>query len=148
MAPFCAEQGIGLLCYGTLCGGWLSERFLGQPEPGWSALDTASLQKYKQMIDAWGGWAAFQRLLTALKAIADKHGASIANVATRAILDRPAVAGAILGVRLGLSDHLADNLRVFDLRLGDDDRERIEGALAGARDLFRTIGDCGDEYRR
>jgi aryl-alcohol dehydrogenase-like predicted oxidoreductase len=147
MTKFCAEHGIGLLCYGTLCGGLLAERFLGQPEPGWSVLDTASLQKYKQMIDGWGGWSAFQELLTVLKAVADRHGASIANVATRAILDRPAVAGVILGVRLGFSDHLADNLRVFDLRLDDDDRARIDGALAGAKDLFRVIGDCGDEYR-
>ena len=148
MVRFCGDHEIGLLCYGTLCGGLLSERFLGQPEPGWSVLDTASLQKYKQMIDAWGGWALFLQLLSVLKGVADKHGASIANVAVRAILDRPAVAGVIVGARLGLSDHLDDNLRVFSLELDPDDRERIDGVLAGAHDLFRIIGDCGDEYRR
>lgn len=148
MVEFCRAHGIQLLCYGTLCGGLLSERFLGQPEPGWSTLNTASLQKYKPTIDAWGGWTLFQQLLTALKGVADRHGASIANVAVRAILDRPAVAGVIVGVRLGISDHLDDNLRVFDLDLDDEDRERIDGVLASSRDLFRIIGDCGDEYRR
>ena len=148
MVDFCRSQGIGLLCYGTLCGGLLSERFLGQPEPGWSLLDTASLQKYKQMIDAWGGWPLFQELLTALKAVADRHGVSLANVAARAILDRPAVAGVIVGVRLGLSDHLDDNLQVFRRELDDDDHARIGGVLARSHDLYGIIGDCGDEYRR
>ena len=147
MVDFCRSHRMHLLCYGTLCGGLLSERFLGQPEPMRAALNTASLQKYKQMIDAWGGWELFQQLLAVLKAVADKHGASIANVAVRSILDRPAVAGVIVGVRLGLSDHLNDNLRIFDLQLDSDDRERIDAVLARSRDLYRMIGDCGDEYR-
>src|SRR5712692_5070283 len=74
MAAFCGEHGISLLTYGTLLGGLLSERYLGRPEPGRADLATASLQKYKQMIDAWGGWTLFQELLAALKRIADKHG--------------------------------------------------------------------------
>ena len=87
-------------------------------------------------------------LLAALKAVADRHGVSIANVGVRAILDRPAVAGVIVGVRLGLSDHLDDNLQVFRLELDDDDHARIGGVLARSHDLYGIIGDCGDEYRR
>ena len=56
MAPYCREQGIHLLAYGTLAGGLLTDRYLRQPEPGRTALNTASLSKYKQMVDAWGGW--------------------------------------------------------------------------------------------
>ena len=33
MAPLCRERGVHLLAYGTVCGGLLSERYLGQPEP-------------------------------------------------------------------------------------------------------------------
>jgi aryl-alcohol dehydrogenase-like predicted oxidoreductase len=55
MAAYCREQEVHLLAYGTICGGLLSDRYLGQPEPGGAALNTASLRKYKQMIDAWGG---------------------------------------------------------------------------------------------
>jgi aryl-alcohol dehydrogenase-like predicted oxidoreductase len=69
-------------------------------------------------------------------------------VAVRAILDRPAVAGVIVGVRLGVSDNLEDNRRVFNLELDDEDRERIGAVQARARDLYAIIGDCGDEYRR
>jgi aryl-alcohol dehydrogenase-like predicted oxidoreductase len=147
MAAFCREHGITLLTYGTLLGGLLSEKYLGRPEPRRSDLDTASLQKYKRRIDAWGGWALFQELLAALKGIADRHGASIANVGVRAILDRPAVAGVILGARLGLSEHIADNARVFDLALAAEDHGALEPVLARSRDLMQAIGDCGDEYR-
>src|SRR5260370_30579728 len=121
MAAFCQQHGITLLTYGTLLGGLLSEKYLGRAEPGRGELTTASLQKYKQMIDAWGGWALFQELLAGLKSVADKHGVSIANVGTRYVLDRPAVAGVIIGARLGLTQHIADNARVFDCVLAAED---------------------------
>src|SRR5215510_9739772 len=73
MSKFCQEHNIWLLPYGTVCGGLLSERYLRQPEPGSRVLNTASLQKYKRMIDAWGGWSLFQELLSVLKDIADAH---------------------------------------------------------------------------
>jgi aryl-alcohol dehydrogenase-like predicted oxidoreductase len=148
MAAFCQENGITLLTYGTLLGGLLSEKYLGRPEPGRGELTTASLQKYKNMIDAWGGWALFQELLAALKPIADKHGVGIASIGTRYVLDRAAVAGVIIGARLGIAEHIADNARVFDVRLDAGDIAAIEPVLARSRDLMRLIGDCGDEYRR
>jgi aryl-alcohol dehydrogenase-like predicted oxidoreductase len=147
MAAFCEQQGIVLLSYGTLLGGLLSEKYLGRPEPDRLTLDTVSLQKYKNMIDAWGGWALFQELLAVLKPIADKHGVSITNLGARYILDRPAVAGIIVGARLGIAEHIADNARVFGLTLDPQDIAEIETVLDKGRDLMRTIGDCGDEYR-
>jgi aryl-alcohol dehydrogenase-like predicted oxidoreductase len=148
MAQLCEERRVWLLAYGTVCGGLLSDRYLGQPEPRGGALNTVSLQKYKQMVDAWGGWELFQQLLTALRTVADKHGVSIANVAVRYVLDRPAVGGVIVGARLGIAEHIADTARVFTFQLDDADLEQIETVLANSRDLYRIIGDCGDEYRR
>ena len=52
MAPFCRDHAMTLLAYGTLLGGLLSEKYLGRPEPRRPELNTASLQKYKNMIDA------------------------------------------------------------------------------------------------
>jgi aryl-alcohol dehydrogenase-like predicted oxidoreductase len=148
MAAFCERHGISLLTYGTLLGGLLSEKYLGRAEPGRGELNTASLQKYKNMIDAWGGWTLFQELLAALKPIADKHGVGIANIGARYILDQPAVAGIIIGARLGIAEHIADNARIFDVALEADDLRAIEPVLGRSRDLLRLIGDCGDEYRR
>lgn len=148
MTQVCEEQRVWLLPYGVLCGGLLSHRYLGQPEPDYAALNTASLRKYHQMINAWGGWPLFQRLLTTLKVIADKHGVSIANVAVRYILNQPAVAGVIIGARLGVAEHVAENARAFSFQLDVNDQESIESVLADSRDLYQIIGDCGDEYRR
>ena len=148
MSQVCEEQRVWILPYGVLCGGLLSDRYLGQPEPGHNALNTASLRKYKQMIDAWGGWLLFQQLLSTLKTVADKHDVSIANVAIRYILERPAVAGVIIGARLGVAEHIAENAGVFRFQLDADDYQTIESVLAHARDLYQIIGDCGDEYRR
>jgi len=147
MVPFCQKHGLKLLTYGTLLGGFLSERYLGKSEPTKNNLDTLSLQKYKQMVDAWGGWNLLQELLAALDKIAKKHHVSIANVATRYILDKPAVAGVIIGVRLGISEHRSDNMRVFGLELDQEDNDSIKAVIAQSQDLFARIGDCGDEYR-
>ena len=148
MSAFCQAHDIQLLTYGTVGGGLLSERYLGQPEPTRGALTTASLRKYKQMVEAWGGWELLQELLGALKRIADKHRVSIANIAVRYILDRPAVAGVIVGTRLGVAEHREDNVRSFDVTLDMEDHAEIEAILARSRDLYQLIGDCGDEYRR
>jgi aryl-alcohol dehydrogenase-like predicted oxidoreductase len=147
MAPFCVEHGITLLPYGVVLGGLMSEKYLARPEPRRSELNTASLQKYRNMIEAWGGWPLFQELLTAVKEIADRHRFSISNVAVRAILDRPAVAAVIVGTRLGVAEHLADNTRVFGFQLEPDDRAKLDAVNAKSRDLTKLIGDCGDEYR-
>jgi aryl-alcohol dehydrogenase-like predicted oxidoreductase len=147
MARFCAERGISLLTYGTLLGGFLSEHWLGRAEPGRPELVTVSLQKYKQMIDAWGGWPLFQELLAALNRIARKHDAGIANIGTRMILDRPAVAAVIIGARLGIAEHIADNARTFALALDAEDAAGLEPVAAKSRNLMAVIGDCGDEYR-
>ena len=148
MAPFCLKHDISLLAYGSICGGLLSERFLGRiQEPSSAELDTLSLRKYKRMIDAWGGWNLFQELLSSLNEIAQKHNVSIANVATRYILDRPAVAGVIIGVRLGIVDHINNNEQVFNLSLEKSDCDAITSVCARSNNLFEVIGDCGDEYR-
>jgi aryl-alcohol dehydrogenase-like predicted oxidoreductase len=148
MSQFCQAHDIQLLTYGTVGGGLLSETYLGRPEPSRSALTTASLRKYKQMVDAWGGWGLFQELLGVLQRIAGKHRVSLATIAVRYILDRAAVAGVIIGTRLGVAEHRVDNARVFDVALDAEDRAQIEAVLSQSRDLYRLIGDCGDEYRR
>ncbi len=147
MAPFCQQNDIHLLSYGTLLGGFLSEKYLDSPAPLKGSLDTASLRKYYNMINAWGGWDLFQELLQTLLEISKKHDCSIANVATSFILEKPAVAGVIIGARLGISEHRQDNSKVFGLQLDSEDKLMIKSITEKSNDLFEVIGDCGDEYR-
>lgn len=145
---YCQQNNVKLLTYGTLAGGLLTDRYLNTPEPARRDLNTASLRKYKQMIDAWGSWDLFQQLLMTMRTVGDKYGVSVANVAVRYILDKPAVAGVIIGARLGISDHMAENARVFDFALNADDIIKIDAMANQGRDLYQIIGDTGDEYRR
>ena len=147
MIPFFVKYGIQILSYGTLLGGFFSEKYLNVDEPTRADLSTASLQKYKNMIDIWGGWQLFQELLEVLSTISKKHDCSIANIATKFILDKPQVAGVIIGARLGISDHREDNSKVFKLKLDQDDLSLISSVTSKSNDLFDVIGDCGDEYR-
>lgn len=147
MIQFSQQHNIKLLTYGTICGGLLSEKYLNKPEPQAADLNTVSLKKYKNMIDKWGGWQLFQDLLIILKNIAEKYNVTIANVAVRYILDKPTVGGVIVGARLGLSEHLQDNAKVFQFNLDNDDNDKINDICQKSRDLYHVIGDCGDEYR-
>ncbi len=147
MTDFCQANKIALLCYGSMAGGLFSKHLIGEPEPGRMRLNTASLRKYKQMIDEWGDWKLFQELLLTLQSIAYKHHVSVPNVAVRYILEQPAVAGVIIGTRLGRAEHVAENSRVFDFQLDAQDYDRLDEIQSRSVNLFETIGDCGDEYR-
>ena len=81
MSEVCARSGVKLLAYGTLGGGFLSERYLNQPEP--ADINDYSKMKYGRFIAAIGGWEVLQNILQAASRIAKRHKVSIANVATR-----------------------------------------------------------------
>lgn len=137
LAALCARHDMKLLCYGSLAGGFLSERWLGVDEPA-EPLANRSLTKYKLIIDDFGGWALFQRLLRTLSAIASKHGVGIPAVAARWTLDRPGVGAVIVGARH--AGQLADNLAMFRLSLDAADRAAIDAVLA------ERTGPAGDAY--
>lgn len=145
MSTFCLEAGIKLLAYGTLGGGFLSERWAGAAEPPLPDITDWSKMKYKRFIDAIGGWGALQGIVGAAQAVARKHGVSVANVATRWVLEQPVVGAVIVGARLGESEHRDDNLKTFSFALDDEDRALLQAAFARSS---RIPGDCGDEYRK
>jgi aryl-alcohol dehydrogenase-like predicted oxidoreductase len=135
MVRFCGEHGIHLLAYGSLGGGFLTERYLDRPEPG-PPLANRSLVKYRLVIDAFGGWERFQDLLGTLAPIACRHDVGIANVAVRWALEREGVAAAIVGAFD--AGHLHENLEVFGFELDEEDLRRLEP--------FEDAGPEGDVY--
>lgn len=132
MVDLAARHDFALFCYGTVAGGFLSDRWLGQTEPE-HPLENRSLTKYKLIIDDLGGWDLFQALLSTLRKIADRHATDIATIASAAMLRRPGVTAVIVGARN--RDHLASNLAISNVVLSDADLSEIEAAMAGAREL-------------
>lgn len=118
MVEFCAEHRIRLFCYGTLAGGFLSERYLGvdAPEP---PLENRSLTKYRLMIDQAGGWERFQELLNILSSIAERTGTTIAQVALRWVLDQPSIAAALVGI--STESRMRDSLNALTMRPSAED---------------------------
>jgi aryl-alcohol dehydrogenase-like predicted oxidoreductase len=124
-----ARRNVQILAYGTLAGGFLTENWLGKPDPGF-AFENRSLVKYRLIIDEFGPWDLFQALLQTLQAIGDKHGVALSSVATRWVLDQPQVAAAIVGARY--ARHLPKTLEVFGFTLDAEDRAKIDAILAQA----------------
>ncbi|KAH0834306.1 NADP-dependent oxidoreductase domain-containing protein [Lanmaoa asiatica] len=168
MADVCERHNVKLLTYGTLCGGFLADKWLDQPEPDlYGGNLTPSQRKASKttksiptrshllpyldvILKAWGNWALLQTLLAVLRDVGDRHGGvSIANIATRWVLDHPFVGAVIIGARLGVSEHPDDNQHVFGFALTLEDRNVIEAVLAqsNGRRMISMIGDCGAEYR-
>ncbi|GBL37620.1 uncharacterized oxidoreductase At1g06690, chloroplastic [Anaerolineaceae bacterium] len=137
MAALCAAHGVQLLCYGALAGGFLSEKYLGQPAPA-EPLENRSLVKYRLIIEEFGGWGIFQNMLQVLQLIAAKHHATIGAVAIRYVLDQPQVAGVITGARN--AQHVPATLAAMRINLDAADRTAIAAVQAAAS------GPGGDTY--
>ena len=137
VAGWCAAHGIGLLCYGGLAGGFLSERYAGAPDPA-QPLENRSLVKYRLIIDEFGGWDLFQDMLAALGAVAARHGVSVGAVALRWVLDQPGISGVIVGARHAA--HLEQTVAACGFSLDEADRAAI------ARVQAASSGPDGDVY--
>lgn len=147
LIPAALADDVAIYCYGTVAGGFLGERWLGKPEPQ-PPFENRSLVKYKLIIDEFGGWTLFQELLAVLDAIAGRHGADIATVASAAVLARSGVAAVIVGARNRA--HLDANLRISSLKLSEEDRQAIAAVLARSRmlegDVYALERDTGGRH--
>ncbi|MBA9026422.1 aldo/keto reductase [Peribacillus huizhouensis] len=124
LLEYCKIKGISLLCYGTLSGGLLAEKWLGKTsiQP-----DTRSHVKYLQVIEETLGWVGYQELLLLLDKIAKKYSVNIAHVATKYILSQQGVGASIIGVRN--SSHVESNAQIFSFELDCSDIEEINHFL-------------------
>lgn len=137
LSSLCGERDVKIIAYGSVLGGFFSSRWLGQPEPK-EPLENRSLVKYRLIIEDFGGWPAFQRVLAAASDVGRKHGVSPSAVSLAWTLEQPHVAGVVAGVRH--RRHLDDTLRAADVRLEDEDRAALRAVVESAR------GPAGDTY--
>lgn len=143
------ERGIGELCrnhkikifaYGTLLGGFLSEKWLQQEAPDLTLLENRSLVKYKLLIDEACGWGGFQRRLSVLNDLAVKYRSDVASIAITAMLQSGKIDAAIVG--LSPHHYSTQNQSLKHLpSLEFQDRELIESWICHLR------GDAYEEER-
>ena len=128
-SQWCQSNNIRILCYGVLAGGFLTSAWLGKDDPGFE-FENRSLIKYRLIIEDFGGWPLFQRLLSTLDDVARRHQVSLSAVAIAYMLEQPAVAAAIVGARTAA--HLDQTLSVFSVKLQSEDRQQIKSVLNDA----------------
>jgi aryl-alcohol dehydrogenase-like predicted oxidoreductase len=144
MIPYCHENQIQLLCYGTVAGGFFSDKWLGKNEPEMADLPTWSLMKYKRFQEEVCDWSQFQTLLQQLDEMSKNLNLSIAQLASLYIKEECSCNSVIIGARLGELEHIEENRHIGLVNLEKESKAKIAQLI----NLFRAVpGDCGDEYR-
>jgi aryl-alcohol dehydrogenase-like predicted oxidoreductase len=123
LVPLCLEEGIGMLPWSPLGGGWLTGKYSRDERPSGA---TRLGEDPDRGQEAWGRrntertWA----VVDAVREIADAHGASMAQVALAWVTGRPGVTSTILGTRT--VEQLDDNLGAARLELDPEQVARLD----------------------
>jgi len=132
MTGFCKKHDIGILAFGTVAGGFLTNRYLGA-RPSDVKLNTYSYQKYASIVRMRGGWDWYQSLLQVLDRIGRQYGVGIAEVSTRYILQQDGVSGVIIGARN--ARHIDQHKALFSFSLTRRDMGEIQDFLSNTGTL-------------
>src|SRR3954467_3867802 len=123
LVPLAVDQGLGILVWSPIAGGLLSGKYRRGVEPPagsrhlgeWSEPPVHDEDKLYDTIEE-------------LVAIGEEHAVSAAQVALAYLIAKPAVSSVIVGART--EEQLADNLGAAQLRLSDDEVERLDRVSA------------------
>ncbi|SEG76657.1 Predicted oxidoreductase [Actinacidiphila yanglinensis] len=144
ITPACESEGLGLLPWSPLGGGWLTGKYRRDELPTGA---TRLGENPERGVEAYHRRSAIARtwdVVDAVRAVAEEQDASMAQVALAWLLGRPAVTSVILGART--LEQLEDNLGSVDLKLTDEQVERLDTASdPGAADY--PYGGPGVEQR-
>ena len=142
--PACAANGLGLLPWSPLGGGWLTGKYTKEERPTGT---TRLGENPERGVEAYDRRSAVQRtwdVVDAVRAVAEGRGCTMAQVALAWLVDRPTVTSVILGART--VEQLQDNLGAAGLHLTDEETARLDAASdPGAADY--PYGGPGAEQR-
>jgi aryl-alcohol dehydrogenase-like predicted oxidoreductase len=118
LIPLGFDQGVSLLVWSPLAGGWLSGKYTrhSSPETGRQAAGF----REPPITD----WNKLWDIIDVLNAVATEHGVEGAQVALAWLLQRPMVASLIMGGRT--TAQFESNLKAAELKLSPDDIARLD----------------------
>jgi aryl-alcohol dehydrogenase-like predicted oxidoreductase len=117
MLPLCLDQGVGVIPWSPLGGGYLARGRAG-------ATTGTDRQTTSRFARPWKDDSPDLAILDAVEAVAKKHGVSNAAVAIAWCLKNPAVTAPIVGATK--AHHLADAVAGLDVKLSPEDIEALE----------------------
>jgi aryl-alcohol dehydrogenase-like predicted oxidoreductase len=122
LEPLCLDQGLGVIPYSPLGGGFLTGKY--RPVEPLPESSRASGIKMRYMNEK--GFAA----LEVLEAVAQDHDASMAQTSIAWVLASPAVTSAIIGANS--IEQLGDTIKGAEVALTADDKAALDGATTWA----------------
>ncbi len=148
LQEYCLKENIPLICYGTLAGGFLAERYIGRKRED-IVPETRSQVKYLQIIEDSLGWDGYQELLVILKDMSERYHVNISQIATRYVLEQKGVAACVIGVRN--SRHVEDNKKIFSFELSKEDQKLLRDFISQYPNIdgepFELERTPGSKYR-
>jgi aryl-alcohol dehydrogenase-like predicted oxidoreductase len=119
MVPLCLDQGLGILVWSPLSGGFLSGKYRrGKPQPKGTRL-SAPQPRFLNVDEAKG----FD-IVDELERIGKAHKATIAQAALNYLLAKEGVSSVIIGART--PEQLADNLKTTDWAMSAEEVSRLD----------------------
>jgi aryl-alcohol dehydrogenase-like predicted oxidoreductase len=126
IVPACLANGLGLLPWSPLGGGWLTGKYRRDEAPAGA---TRLGENPGRGVEAYDRRSSVERtwdVVAAVEKVAGDRGASMAQVALAWLHDRPGVTSVILGART--TQQLEDNLAAAGLRLSEEERRVLDEA--------------------
>ncbi|MGB8657728.1 MAG: aldo/keto reductase [Candidatus Zixiibacteriota bacterium] len=119
LVPLCLDQGLGILCWSPLGGGFLSGKYRrGKPRPEGARRSNPEGQ-FLQYDEEKG----FD-MVDELERIAGKHNATVAQAALNYLLRKPGVTSVIIGAKN--REQLADNLKTTDWEMTAEEVSQLD----------------------
>ncbi|MEX5718994.1 aldo/keto reductase [Geodermatophilus maliterrae] len=144
IVPACLENGLGVLPWGPLGGGWLSGKYTRDQRPEGATRLGEDPDRGMEAYDRVGAKERTWDVLEAVQDVAEARGASMAQVALAWLAARPAVTSVILGART--TEQLRDDMGAADLVLDGEETARLDAVSdPGAADY--PYGEVGAEQR-
>lgn len=122
MLPLCGENGIGVIPWSPLAGGYLarSHESLGETERGSNMEDSEWLSERMAAYHENGGKEINERI----EELSDQRGVSMAQISLAWLLHQDPVTAPIVGVTS--IEHLEDAAEAVEIELSNDDLEYLE----------------------
>ncbi len=144
MVPACEHNGLGLLPWSPLAGGWLSGKYTQDERPVGATRLGEDPARGIEAYDRVGGRSQTWDVLAVVEDVAKAHGAAMAQVALAWVRDRPTVSSVILGART--TEQLRANLAAADLVLTPEQTAQLDAVSAPAAADY-PYGGPGQEQR-
>ena len=118
LVPVCLDQGLGILPWGPLAGGFLTGKY--RPRAPWPTGTRLKSPEDRFPFNVEKGYIIVEEL----DAIARAHNGTVTHAALNYLLQKPGVTSVVFGART--IEQLRDNIRTTEWSLSPEEKERLD----------------------